>query len=77
MCPVCNVLLPPEGGGAAHIDACLEQQRTLEEGMLTLSSQNSVDDESSGSEEYEEYTWCNMTRIRTTSLLSPQTRASE
>lgn len=70
-CPVCSIQLPSDGSGAAHVDACLEeQQRTV--GVVQGS-----DSESSGSETYEEYTWCNMTRIRTTSMLSPKTRASQ
>ena len=33
--------------------------------------------QSSESESYEEYTWCNVTRVRATSMLTPEARASE
>jgi hypothetical protein len=65
ICPVCSVRLPPdEESRAAHVDGC-------------LGGGGGEADTDSDSEGYEEYTWCNTTRIRTTSLLSPQTRASE
>lgn len=73
LCPVCGVQLPSDGSAAAHIDVCLEQQQTQlrEEATVHVSGSDS------SGEEYEEYTWCNQTRIRATSLLTPQTRASE
>lgn len=81
LCPVCDIQLPSDGSRVAHIEACLEEQRRrlVEDGVSALSSHSlDMEDGSSGSEEeYEEYTWCNTTRIRATSLLSPQARASE
>ena len=74
-CPVCGVELPSaEEGRREHIDSCLEEQtrRLQQSGGVALGEGSSGSEE----EEYEEYTWCNMTRIRTTSLLSPETRAS-
>lgn len=63
-CPVCNCPLPSDEGVAqTHVTECL---RRAGEG----------DGGSSDSEEYEEYTWCNVTRVRATSMLSPQARAN-
>lgn len=63
-CPVCDHTLPPGDAAAqAHVDACL---RAGGDGTV-----GSSDDES-----FEEYTWCNVTRVRATSMLSPQARAS-
>ena len=63
-CPVCSCPLPSdEGVASAHVTECLER-----------AGPGSSDSEE---EEYEEYTWCNMTRVRATSMLSPQARASE
>ena len=73
VCPVCGVQLPSDGSAAAHVDVCLEQQQTR---LRQEAGAEEFDSDSSG-EEYEEYTWCNQTRIRATSLLTPQTRASE
>ena len=75
LCPVCSIRLPSDDGSrVAHIDGCLrEQQASLAEGGAAAADLSS----DSESETYEEYTWCNTTRIRTTSLLTPQTRASE
>lgn len=74
VCPVCSVQLPSDQSRTDHIDACLEEQERRLQSMADGVDSGSV---SSGSEEeYEEYTWCNMTRIRTTTLLSPETRAS-
>lgn len=68
-CPVCACTLSSEEGMAeAHVDACLGGGGA---------GPGSVGGDSSDSEEYEEYTWCNVTRVRATSMLSPQARASE
>ncbi len=78
LCPICSCQLPSDDSSrVTHIDGCLrDQQGSLAEGgereeVTGVASSDSED------ETYEEYTWCNTTRIRTTSLLSPQTRASE
>ncbi len=63
-CSVCGVVLPADQEAASsHVASCLAERG----------------EESSGSEDesYEEYTWCNVTRVRATSLLSPQARAGE
>ena len=78
MCPVCSIRLPSDDERrSAHIDGCLreQQQDSLAEGGGGGREEETGAD--SDSESYEEYTWCNTTRIRTTSLLSPQTRASK
>lgn len=75
LCPVCSIQLPSDDDSrVAHIDDCLrDQQHSLaEEGEREGTASSDSEDET-----YEEYTWCNTTRIRTTSLLSPQTRASK
>ena len=83
MCPVCNVQLPlDDESRAAHVDSCLREQQGGGGGSLSEGGGGGRGGETeaaadSDSESYEEYTWCNTTRIRTTSLLSPQTRASE
>lgn len=65
LCPVCNCPLPADEGEAeAHVEECLSR-----EGGGT--------EDSSDSETYEEYTWCDETRIRATSMLTPQARASK
>lgn len=81
MCPVCSIRLPPDDGSrVAHIDGCLreQQQGSLAEGGGGGGGRGREEETAndSDSESYEEYTWCNTTRIRTTSMLSPQTRAS-
>ena len=81
-CPVCNIQLPSDDASrAAHIDSCLseQQQASAGGGELAEGGERGGGEEEGDSdgESYEEYTWCNTTRIRTTSLLSPQTRASE
>ena len=77
MCPVCNIQLPSDDASrAAHIDSCLSEQQQASAGGGDLAEGGEEEGDSDG-ESYEEYTWCNTTRIRTTSLLSPQTRASE
>ena len=74
-CPVCGIELSSDDDSkAAHIDGCLREQQTQVGGVVGGDGGGATD---SDSETYEEYTWCNRTRIRTTSLLSPQTRASE
>ena len=82
VCPVCSVRLPPDDEGrVVHVDSCLrEQQGGGGGGLGEGGGEGGEETEAaadSDSESYEEYTWCNTTRIRTTSLLSPQTRASE
>ena len=63
VCPVCGEKLSSiEEEASLHVDSCLKDQ----EG----SSEASSDDE------YEEYTWCNVTRVRATSMLSAEARAS-
>ena len=81
-CPVCNIQLPSDDASrAAHIDSCLSEQQQASAGGGELAEGGErgggEEDGDSDGESYEEYTWCNTTRIRTTSLLSPQTRASE
>lgn len=81
-CPVCNIQLPSDDASrAAHIDSCLseQQQASAGGGELAEGGERGGGEEEGDSdgESYEEYTWCNTTRIRTTSLLSPQTRASQ
>ena len=62
MCDTCGIQLPADDEQAAiHVSSC--------QGQLSAGS--------SDSEEYEEYTWCNVTRVRATSMLSAETRASE
>ena len=73
VCPVCGVQLPSDESAATHVDVCLEQQQA----RLGEEAGAEVSGSDSSGEEYEEYTWCNQTRIRATSLLTPQTRASE
>lgn len=51
-------------------DRCSEARQSLLPLLQAASS-------SSDSEEYEEYTWCDVTRVRATSLLDAGTRASE
>ena len=48
----------------AHVNECLSREEEREES-------------SSDSETYEEYTWCDETRVRATSMLTPQARASK
>ena len=79
---MCNARLPSDDESrAAHVDSCLrEQQGGGGGGLGEGGGEGGEETEAaadSDSESYEEYTWCNTTRIRTTSLLSPQTRASE
>jgi len=60
---VCCCPLPLEEALAeAHVSECLQ--------VAARESDGSDD-------EYEQYTWCNVTRVRTTSLLSPEARASK
>ena len=62
-CPVCDARLPAdEEAASAHVASCLHDNG-----------------DSSDSEDvtYEEYTWCDVTRVRATSLLSPEARASK
>lgn len=62
---MCYCPLPLEESVAeAHVDECL--------GSAVRES-----DASSDSEVYEEYTWCNVTRVRATSMLTPEARASK
>ena len=65
-CPVCALSLPSDASAAeAHVDACLGE------------GGGAGGEDSSDSEVYEEYTWCNVTRVRATSMLTPEARASE
>ena len=66
-CPVCTCPLPcDEGVAEIHVNECLRRAQEEEEGGS-----------GSSEEEGQYYTWCNVTRVRATSLLSPQARASE
>lgn len=61
-CPVCACPLPSDESVAeAHVTECLSRAAR----------------DSDSEDGYEEYTWCNVTRVRATSMLSPQARASE
>ena len=63
VCPVCGEKLSSiEEEASLHVDSCLKDQ----EGGSGASS----------GDEYEEYTWCNVTRVRATSMLSAEARAS-
>lgn len=63
-CSVCGTVLPAdEEAASSHVASCLTERGE---------SGDNSDEES-----YEEYTWCNVTRVRATSLLSPQARAGE
>ncbi len=63
-CSVCGAQLSTDEETASfHVANCLAE------------SGETNDDSEDGS--YEEYTWCNVTRVRATSLLSPQARASK
>ena len=70
ICPVCDKSLP-EGVSAAqtHVNQCL--------GVEDAGEQEEEEEGSTDSETYEEYTWCNVTRVRATSMLSPEARASD
>ena len=62
-CSVCGAQLPADEDAASfHVANC-------------LAVRGETNDSEDGS--YEEYTWCNVTRVRATSLLSPQARASK
>ncbi|XP_064391304.1 E3 ubiquitin-protein ligase RNF220-like [Halichondria panicea] len=62
-CSVCGAQLSTDEETASfHVANCLAE------------SGETNDDSEDGS--YEEYTWCNVTRVRATSLLSPQARAN-
>ena len=63
---MCGVSLSSDQTEArAHVNECLgEEGREEEVG-------------NSDSETYEEYTWCDVTRVRATSMMTPQARASE
>ncbi len=70
-CPVCNMPLPAEEGMAqAHVNECLGTSSREGEGR----GRSSEEEEE---ESYEEYTWCNVTRVRATSMLTAEARASE
>ncbi len=63
-CSVCGTLLPADlEAASSHVAGCLAER--------------GGSSESSEGESYEEYTWCNVTRVRATSMLSPQARAGE
>ena len=62
-CPVCeSPLSPDENLAHTHVNNCLG---------------TGGEEDSSDGETYEEYTWCNVTRVRATSMLSPEARASK
>ena len=65
VCPVCGERLSSiEEEASLHVDTCLKDQ----EGDSGASSGEG--------DQYEEYTWCNVTRVRATSMLSAEVRAS-
>ena len=71
-CPVCDTpLSSDESVARTHVNRCLGIEEEEEE------DEGGAGGDSSGSETYEEYTWCNETRVRATSMLTAQARASK